>query len=332
MFGRLEISIWRAFFWPVANLFYWGLILLSWWDTRFKIFLAVGAAQKFAEARNFGAVMQNIGEIRSRAITAMAESGALQGDFIMIPLVMAVVLFIAPFVVRRDFRGPVTGAVVLPAMTLLCYFFASFLNLIVVAAMSAGIHYLLFKSPGPDMCMFMVHPLYLIYPIFQSVPGFLSQCVYLLYAATVLCTESIPERREDDERGGGDETRDDGDDWDKSACLMEMDRLTRIIGAKFDAPSFMDRLRSDAASYINRPGQAANDVRLGWPHYRIVLTEIKNSLRAILSEAPGAPKAAEVFAFVAGEMERMEYITREDADKLKASVGIVMPDAGDVAK
>ncbi|MDR2780303.1 MAG: hypothetical protein LBB28_04180, partial [Synergistaceae bacterium] len=139
MFNRIEISIGRAFFWPIANLIYWGLVFLSWWDTKFKVFLGVSIVEKFGELRNFSAVMQNIGELEGRARISLAESGAMPSEFIMIPLVMAVVLFIVPFVVRRDYGAPVKGVVILPAMTLLCYFFTSMLNMIVVAAMSAGI-------------------------------------------------------------------------------------------------------------------------------------------------------------------------------------------------
>jgi hypothetical protein len=315
MFSKLEISIWRAFFWPVANLLYWGLIFLSWWDTRFKVFLGAEMLDGFARLRSMPAVMANIDALRDRAAVAVAENGAMQGDFMIIPLVMAVVMFIVPFVVRRDFKGPVSGAVVLPAMTMLCYFFASFLNLVIVAAMSAGIHYLLFRVPGPDIFMFMVHPLYLIYPVFQSETGLLSQCLYLVYAATVLCTESAPEYEEYDDEdlagGVGD------DDWDKSACLMEMDRLTRILNAKFDTPSFIERLRGDISSYVNRPSLVKNEVRLGLPHYKIVLTATKNSLRAMLDEDPKTPKASDAFTFIVDEMLRMDYISADDARAMK---------------
>jgi hypothetical protein len=322
MFSKIEISIGRAFFWPVANLIYWGLIFLAWWDTRFKVFLGVSIIEKFGELRSFSAVMDNLGELQSRAYISVAENGAMQGEFMMIPLVMAVVLFVVPFVVRRDYKGPVTGFVVLPSMTLLCYFFSSFLNLIVVAAMSAGIHYLLFKVPGPDIFMFMVHPLYIIYPIFRSVPGFAAQILYLVYTASVLCTDSMTEEEYTDDGDEGPYESDGVDDWDKSACLMEMDRLSRILNTKFGNPSFMDRIRSDAASYINRPGQIRNEVKLGQPHYKIILSETKNSLRRIIEEDPKAPNVPEAFAFIVDEMAKMEYISRGDADTMKSSAGI----------
>jgi hypothetical protein len=252
----------------------------------------------------------------------------MQSEFMMIPLVMAVVLFVVPFVVRRDHKGPVTGFVVLPAMTLLCYFFASFLNLIVVAAMSGGIHYLLFKVPGPDIFMFMIHPLYLIYPLFKSVPGLASQCLYLVYAATVLCTESQAEEEEIGDDDGEYYESDGADDWDKSACLMEMDRLSRILNTKFDNPSFMDKMRSDVASYINRPGQIRGEVKIGLAHYKIILSETKNSLRRILDEDPKTPKAPEAFTFIIDEMVKMDYISTEDANTLKRSVGTVQMKTG----
>jgi hypothetical protein len=239
----------------------------------------------------------------------------------MIPLVMSVVLFMVPFIVRRDHRGPVGGVIVLPAMTLLCYIFASFLNVIVVTAMSAGIHYLLFRVPGPDMFMFMVHPLYLIFPIFRSVPGFLSQCLYLVYAATVLCADSHFEDEDEDFENSG-ENADSGegeDDWDRSACVMEMDRLTRILNTKFEAPPFIERLRTDIARSINEPDMVRDEMKMGQTHYNIILTDTKNSLMEVLSEDPETPKAWEAFAFVVDEMARMQFISPEDASAIKNS-------------
>jgi hypothetical protein len=321
MFHKIEISLWRAFFWPVANLIYWGLIFLAWWNTRYKVFLGISIIEKFGELRSFSAAMANIAELVDQAHIAVAESGAMPSEFIMIPLVMSVVLFLVPFVVRRDHKGPVGGVIVLPAMTLLCYIFASFLNIIVVAAMSAGIHYLLFRIPGPDMFMFMVHPLYLIFPIFRNIPGFLSQCLYLVYAATVLCADSHFED-EDEDFDDYDEYADSGgeDDWDRSACVMEMDRLTRILNTKFETPPFIERLRTDIARSINEPGMVKNEVRMGQAHYKIILTETKNSLMEILRENPAAPKARDAFVFVVDEMARMQYISPEDAAAMKKAI------------
>jgi hypothetical protein len=322
MFDKIEISLWRAFFWPVANLMYWGLIFLAWWDTRFKVFLGVYFVEKFVELKSYSAAMSKLAELESEAYIEVAQSGAMQSEFIMIPLVMAVVLFLAPFVVRRDHKGPVDGVIVLPAMTILCYVFASFLNVIVVTAMSAGIHYLLFKVPGPDMFMFMVHPLYLIFPLFRSIPGFLSQCLYFVYAATVLSTDS---RYEEEDEGfedyDGEQNDSDGeDDWDHSACVMEMDRLTRIISTKFEAPPFIERLRADISKSIGDPNMVKNEVKMGQAHYNIILTETKNSLMGILEDDPETPKAREAFALVVDEMARMQFISPEDASAMKKSV------------
>ena len=327
MFNKIEISLWRAVFWPVANLSYWALIFLSWWDTRVKVFFGFSVIQKILELRNVSSVRQYFGELEGEAYRAVAEHGSIAGDFIIIPLIMAVVMFIVPFIVRRDHGRPVTGYVVLPAMTLLCYFFASFLNLILVVAMSAGIHYLLFKVPGPDICMFMVHPLYLVYPVFRSIPGFVSQCLYLAFIGTVLCTESAvaAERAEGYDYGGDDEAiNNEGgeDDWDRSACLMEMDRFSRILNAKFSSPTFVERLREDVASYINTPGQVKDEVSGGSSHYKIVLSATKESLRSILDENPKTLRGRDVFSFIVDEMARMEYISEENAVRMKLSMGI----------
>ena len=327
MFNKIEISLWRAVFWPVANLSYWALIFLSWWDTRVKVYFGFSVIQKIFELRSFSAVAQFYGELENEAYSAIAAQGPIAGDFIIIPLIMSVVMFVVPFIVRRDNARPVTGYVVLPAMTLLCYFFASFLNMILVAAMSAGIHYLLFKVPGPDICMFMVHPLYLIYPIFKSIPGFLSQCLYLAFIATVLCTDSAArtEDGEDFELGpdGEEFSAGDGeDDWNRSACLMEMDRLSRIINSKFSNPTFADRVREEVAAYINTPGLVNNQVNRGSNHYRIVLTATLESMHGILSENSRTLRAREAFTFIVDEMARMEFISEEAAVRTKLSMGI----------
>ncbi|MDR3166182.1 MAG: hypothetical protein LBU13_11485 [Synergistaceae bacterium] len=327
MFDKIEISLWRAFFWPVVNLIYWGLIFLAWWDTRFKVFLGVSFIKKFGELRSYSAAMSKFAELEGEARIAVAQSGVMQSEFIMIPLVMAVVLFMVPFVVRRDHKGPVGGVIVLPAMTILCYVFASFLNVIVVAAMSAGIHYLLFKVPGPDMFMFMVHPLYLIFPLFRSIPGLLSQCLYFVYAATVLSADSRYRHKEEDKEfedyGCEQDEYDDSDeedDWDRSACVMEMDRLTRIINTKFETQPFIERLRADIAKSISNPRVMKDEVGMGQAHYKIILTETKNSLMRILKDDPETPKVREALAFVVDEMARMQFISPEDASAMKNSV------------
>ena len=329
MFSKLEISHGRAIFWPLAHVAYWGLIFLSWWDTRVKVYFGVSVFQKFLELRSFSSVTQYLGELEAEAYSAVTQNGSMAGDFIIIPLIMAVVIFIVPFIVRRDSKGPVKGPVILPAMTFLCYFFASFLNLILVVALSVGIHYMLYSVPGPDICMFMVHPLYLLFPIFRSIPGFASQCIYLLFTASVLSTESALEYegdeegeyeyKFDEEQPGG---SDDGDSWDKSACLMEMDRFSRIINSKFNNPSFLERIREDFGSFLNIPGRIKEEIDDGSPHYSIVLTQMSNSLRSILMENPRAAQARDVFAFVVEEMARMEFITEPEAITMKTSMGI----------
>jgi hypothetical protein len=323
MFNKIEISIMRAFFWPVANLAYWGLIFLAWWDTRAKVFLGASMFAQLSDRKGFAAVMGKLVELEAQARVSLAQSGPMPDEFMMIPLVMAVVLFLTPFVVRRDYKGPVTGVVVLPAMTLLCFVFASVINLIAAAAMGAGIHYLLSSMPGSDIFMFMVHPLYLAYPLMENVPGFLSQCVYLAYVGSVLATES----KESSEYGWGDDGEEEefddsgpDDDWDKSACLMEMDRLTRILNSKFDSPPFVKTVRADVAEHVNRPSQIRGEVKLGLPHYKIVLTEAKNSLRRILDGGEKPSGAAEAFVFIVDEMERMDYISAEDALAMKSSL------------
>jgi hypothetical protein len=323
MFGKIEISIARAFFWPVANLVYWGFIFLAWWDTRFKVFWGVSVLTQLTERKSLPDIMHNATELGNRAQVAMAEAGAMQNELLMVPLVVAVILFFAPFVVRRDYGGPVSGPVALPGVTLLCYLFVSVLDMVIVPAMSAGIYFLLFKPQEPDIFMFAIHPLYLIFPLFRSVPGFLSQCLYLVYIGSVLtAAPKVPEvasHAEDADAETLDSVSEPDDDWDKSACLMEMDRLTRILNTKFDSPVFVESLRTDVAEYINRPSQIRGEVKLGLSHYKIVLTETKNSLRRMLEENPGTAKGGEAFCFVVDEMERMEYISEEDAKTLKSS-------------
>jgi hypothetical protein len=168
----------------------------------------------------------------------------------------------------------------------------------------------------------MVHPLYLFYPFMDNAPGFMSQCLYLAYISSVLTTESRIEEQTGDYDDEGYVFSDVDDDWDKSACLMEMDRLSRILNAKFDTPPFVDTVRNDVAEYINRPSQIRGDVKLGLAHYKIILTETKNSLHRILEADPKKPHVWESFIFIIGEMERMDYITPEDAKTMKDSFAI----------
>jgi hypothetical protein len=204
----------------------------------------------------------------------------------------------------------------------MCYIAVSLINIVLAASLNGGIYYILLKKPSPDFFMFMIHPLYLIFPLFRSAPGFLSQCVYLAFIVSVLSAPGM--ERDDAESGGaydydGEDQPEDGtdDDWDRSACVMEMDRLTRILNSKFEEPQLIHEVRSDVAEYINRPSQALGDVKLGIAHYKIVLTEAKNSLQRIISENRNRPDSDNAFLFIVNELERMSYISDGDAAAMR---------------
>ncbi|MDR1472864.1 MAG: hypothetical protein LBS75_10125 [Synergistaceae bacterium] len=320
MFGKIQISLMRAFFWMVSPIVYWGLIFLAWWDSRFKVFLWSHIIARLSERKSYSSIMEGMEEVEGQVWTAMSSSGAMEPEFFMVPLIMAVTFFMAPFVARRDLKAPASGFFTLPYVTLMCFAAVSLINLLLISSINGGIYYILLKRPGPDFFMFLIHPLYLFFPLFKSVPGFLSQCLYLVFIASVLSAPNMPQA----EDAPGDDYWDDGmdpdDDWDRSACVMEMDRLTRILNSRFEAPELISEVGADIAEYINRPSQARGDVKLGIAHYKIVLTEAKNSLQRIASENRCGPVSEEAFIFVVNEMERMSYMSAEDAAALRASI------------
>ncbi|MDR1916870.1 MAG: hypothetical protein LBQ58_09885 [Synergistaceae bacterium] len=324
MFNKIEISLVRFFFWLVSTAVYWGLIFIAWWDSRFKVFLWYSIFAQLSERKSYSSIMKNLTELEGHAWEALSLSGPLEFEFFIVPLIMAVVFFMAPLMARKDFKAPLKGFVTLPLASFLCYITVSLVNLVLVSAINGVIYYVLLKKTGPDFFMFMIQPLYLIFPIFRSIPGFLSQCLYLVFIGSVL-SAPISRYEVEDEDGYEGEADEDvsngaGDDWDKSACIMEMDRLIRILDSKFSEQCLIHEVRADIAEYINRPQRVSEDVKLGIPYYKIVLTEAKNSLRRIISENRNRPVSDSAFIFIVNELERMSYVSASDADSMRKFV------------
>lgn len=321
MFDRLSVSNARCFGWFASIAAYWGLIYMAWNKTRLKLYLGAGMLEELFSRQKISAVLQNIDTIESNAALQIAEKGSMSTIFLFVPLVMAFILIISPFVIRRDHKAPVTGIFSLPVLTISCYIFVSLMNVIIAAGMIGGLSYLFFHKPSPDFLMFLIHPLYLFLPfVFGSLPGFLSQLVYLGFTCSVLTTpgayaEEFQTSRENVYAEKAPEAEEPEDDWDKSACIMELDRLMRIINTKFSYPPFLHMVRQDISGYINRPSQIKNDVKLKIPHYKIVLTEARNSMRDLLNNGKYDQAIHDTFVFIVKEMERMEYNTEEETGK-----------------
>lgn len=329
MFKRYQISTYRAMFWFISLILYWVLIFFSWWNTRFRVFLGYEMFMDLLDRKKLPDIFSNLDELSERAWLAIADSGATPGIFLTIPLVMAIVMFAAPFFVRRDYRAPLRGVVMLPLTAILCYIFTGLINMVVAACMGLGIHHYLDTSPGPDFLMFLVHPLYLLYPpALKSIPGFAAQIVYVVFICSVLTTKgkkrfrAIPEEGDEAvqyetyaEPAMYDEEKEE--DENITSCVMETDRLCRIIDSKVSQPSLVHRIRSGIMDYINTPHQVESDVNMGMPHYRIVLVEAAKQLREMIDEDPKRPGAREAFEFVINDMEKMEYCTQQDCAALR---------------
>ncbi len=318
MFKRYEVTAYRATFWFLSIVLYWVLIFLTWWNTRFRVFLGYEIFMEISTRKRISDIMGNMDALSERAWNAISESGAMSSTFLSVAFVMALVMFFAPFIVRRDYRRPVRGLFKLPIMALLCYLFVMLLNMILAASMQLALHYYLQTRPGQDFLMFLIHPCYLFFPFaMKSVPGFLAQILYIVFICSVLTMKGrrrfVPmEERDDPDAQDHHEDAHDESDENITACTMETDRLCRILNAKTSQPSLVHETRCDIMNYIRIPAQIENDINMGMEHYRIVLLEAGKSLRRIIDENPARPGACDAFQYVIDEMEHMEYCRAED--------------------
>jgi hypothetical protein len=313
---RLQISLERFLFWIGSILCYWWLIYAAGQITRFKAFLAVGIVEQLAERKGLDAIMKSMKALESAAWRDMLDAGPLPAPFIAIPVVMAIVLAVAPIIVRRDYRARFSGIFFLPSSILLFYLFISILNIVIASGMGWAISRGGAPRPVADFLAFAAHPLYLLAPwVIGSVPGSLSQMLYLAYVYSVF---TVPNKHVEAPAKIPAVEIDQEDDWDKSVCTMEMERLTRLISARTEAPSLAHAIRGDISDYINRSSLIHGDIASGAPHYKVVLTQASVSLRRIIAEDPSRPGARDAFIFVANEMERMEYIADKEREEMTA--------------
>jgi hypothetical protein len=317
MFSRLDISLGRSVFWLFSTAGYWLMIFLSWWDTRFRIFMWAQVISGWAERKSLSDLIANMSAMEDSVWTRLAGTGTVPFDFMIIPAVMAVLMFFAPFTVRADNRRPIRGYAAVPLTVAMCYISVSLLNIVAAAGINLGLNLRLGTTPGPDFFLYLVHPLYLAYPLFDNFTGFLSQCVYIAFIYSVLSTPGRRRRHEatadDGASSGAIPEYEEETGIDRNSCILETDRLCRILQAKFGQPAFVHRIRNEILDYIDRPSRVERDVELGIPHYRIVLTEARNSLRREIEEHRDNSGARDMMLFVTDEMERMEYITGEDS-------------------
>jgi hypothetical protein len=175
----------------------------------------------------------------------------------------------------------------------------------------------------------MIHPLYLFAPpLMKSVTGTLSQLVYLSFIYSVL---SIPNSyvEEAEPAVSAAEPRPlgglPGEDWNKSVCTMEMDRLIRLIDAKVQEPILTNTIRGDISDYINKSQLLNDDIQSGISHYNAILLQAAATVRRLLAENPAKPGAPEVFLFIADEMLKMEYITPTEREILDVWLSNIVP-------
>jgi hypothetical protein len=329
MFSRLDVSLGRAIFWFTATASYWMIIFLTWMDTRFKVFMWSHVITEWADRKNISDILADRAALEGSVWVEISKSGTMPGGSISIPIVMAIFLFLAPFTVRNDYRKPVRGYVTVPLVVLMCYVSVSLLNAVTAAGIGLGLHLYDQSIPGPDFFMFMIHPLYLAYPLFEDIPGLLSQCLYIAFIYSVISTpgrhilqhERGARQPGVEARAGADmpaEAYDaEEEDEDKRACVMETDRLCRILHANFGHPAFIHTVRNEILDYISRPSRVSRDVEVGIPHYRIVLSEARNSVRKSFEENGNAHGEKDIILFLTDEMERMGYITEEDSESMR---------------
>lgn len=311
----------------IATVTYWALIFFAWWETRFRVFLGAEIFMELSARKGFSDIISNLEKLEGNAWTSLANSTPPHGIFLLVPIAMTVMMFAAPLLVRKDYRSAVKGVFVLPATVVLCYIFASLMNLVVAAGINLLICLYLQVKPGPDFFVHLVHPLYLFAPsIMANAPGLLSQCVYMLFIASVL---TIPGKRrwmpypdEPDERTtGGDENADPDEPEEKdencNACVLEMDRLCRIIETKTEHPELAHLVKADISYYIDTDENVARAIEAGFTTYKIVLVEAAKALKAVIDEAPDTRGAKDAFLYVADEMRRMEYCNSEEHSALR---------------
>jgi hypothetical protein len=281
---------------------------------------------RLAEREGLSAIMRNMNAIEGEAWMDMAKAGAVPSEYVVVRVVMAVVLILVPFVVRLDYKAPVRGVFFLPLSILISYVYASALNVIIATGMCWGISLHTGRAVTPNALALLTHPLYLLAPpLLGSAAGTVSQCIYLLFTYSVLSAPNRIVERAETPASEELATAEADDEWNKSACIMEMDRLTRLIDAKIQNPALIDTVRKDVSDYINNSRAIHIDLKSGEPHYKVILVRTAASLRKLILENPQNTDAGEAILFVADEMEKMEYMTRVECEELRELTSKISP-------
>jgi hypothetical protein len=262
--------------------------------------------------------MNNMAAIEGEAWLSMASTGPAPGGYALVAALHALVLIAVPFVIRLDNKEPLRGAVLLPVSLFLAYFYASILNIVISAGLCWAISLYSGQGVGPDALAYMANPLFLFAPrLMGSAVGTLSQCLYIAYVYSVL---SMPDRAPEEitDQMAEEMEEESTEEWNKTACTMEMDRLTRLIDAKVQSPALVEDIRKGLSGYINRSHSVHEDLKDGTPHYKVILIQAAACLRRVIAENPQNTAAGTAFLFVADEMEKMEYVTPSERETLGA--------------
>lgn len=340
-FAKYRISKTRGIFWLGCTLVYWLLIALAWPATRERVFLGYEIFSDLLARRPLSEITSNMPEILDRTAEAMSFVGSMPALLMIVPVVMAFVMFNAPFAFRGDSRLPIRGRVRLPFTTLICYLFAILVSIVFAACVELGLYYFIGTHPTPDFFVFLCHPLYLVWPTaMANVWGLLSQIIYLLFTMSVLTTpgrtasaaedkeeieepeddESSPSREDEKNRAvpvwHEEEEPQSTDDDITEGLLMEGERLCRILRDHSLSNSAVHEVRMAIRTYSGDSRRVNADIVRGMDRYKMVLLESAKTLRAMIEKDIDRETSCEGFDFIIDEMERLSYCTKKDAAML----------------
>ncbi|MDR3254085.1 MAG: hypothetical protein LBT31_00775 [Synergistaceae bacterium] len=323
-----QISYQRILFWIGSTLCYWWLIYAASLMTRVKAFLAVGIIAQIADSKPLSAIRENLNTLEIEAWQTMISAGPIPDELMAVPVAIAFVLFILPFVVRLDYRAPFRGIFFLSVSVLFCYVCVSILNVVLAAGMGWALAFNAGHNPSADILVFLAYPLYVLAPqLMKNVPGALSQFLYVGFIYSVFtmpnriveAVETPPETRINANDGQPE------DDWDKSASTMEMERATKFLETMAVAPELVSEIRTELSNYINRSAFIHEDLKTGTPHYNVILTQATGFLRRIIVDDAARQDARDALALIADEMLRMEYISPAEREKTRTWLSVLAP-------
>lgn len=340
MFRRYQLTPIRVIFWIVSVTAVCILLFLARERTRFDVYVGYEIFTEISARKKPADIINNISALQERAAADIAQAEDDPPIFSVIHLLTGLVMFFAPFVVRRDHGRPVRGFITLPLMAFLCYLFAVLTNMVVSAGAQLALHSYVGTKPGPGFFISLVTPLHLFWPTgMGSAYGTASQIIYIIYICSVLTTkgrkrahaqgeeahhaeqdhlenELSTEQQEAEDVAEPTAAASDGSN--ETACALELDRLCRIIDGKFGDKQLTHAIHTEVRDHINTPNKVEEDIRAGIEPYRIVLLSAAKCIRRAIDDEPSRTSAHEAFLYIIDEMQRMEYCSDRDCTTLRS--------------